>query len=134
MDLALLPVTSPVGSAGINYDALPHMQTPVYNNLLSIDQISPEYFNLATNMRTGAPAFHFQLELLSPYSVSFRNRLQENKIAFQSASRQLGNNHAAQDALAVGKYQADTGVLGEEFRTNQAIRTQVTTQNKELLN
>jgi hypothetical protein len=36
--------------------------------------------------------------------------------------------------LAAGKYQADSGVLADEFRTNQTIKNQVTTQNKELLN
>lgn len=131
------PVPKSVQASGYTpgtREYFPSLTTPTYSEPLSFAQVLPELFTLATNKRETVPGFNFQPQLYSPYKVSFRDRQNENNATFRSVARQVGNNPAALAQLAAGKYQADTGVLGEEFRTNQAIQNQVTNQNTELIN
>lgn len=80
------------------------------------------------------PGQRFDPQLYQPYQVSFQDRLNENNASFRAATSQMGNNPAAVSVLAGQKYQADSQVLADEFRTNQGITNDITNKNISLLN
>lgn len=80
------------------------------------------------------PGQRYDPQLYQPYQVSFQDRLNENNASFRAATSQLGNNAAAVSVLAGQKYQADSQVLADEFRTNQGITNDITNKNIALLN
>lgn len=73
-------------------------------------------------------------QLYSPYQVSFQDRLNENQASFNALQKVMSTNPEALSTLAGQKYQADSSVLGEEFRTNQQIQQDITNKNTTLLN
>jgi len=60
--------------------------------------------------------------------------LNENQASFNALTRQAGANPEALAALAGQKYGADSSVLAEQFRANQAKKDQVYSQNRQTLN
>lgn len=80
------------------------------------------------------PGQRFEPNLYQPYQVSFQDRLNENQASFRAISSQVGNNPAAVSILAGQKYEADSKVLADEFRTNQGITNDITNKNVALLN
>lgn len=80
------------------------------------------------------PGQRYDPQLYQPYQVSFQDRLNENNASFRAATSQLGSNPAAVSVLAGQKYQADSQVLADEFRTNQGITNDITNKNISLLN
>lgn len=97
-------------------------------------QLLPEMYALATNKREYVPFQQYRPDLFNPYQVSFQDQLNENQSTVSAMNRAIGNNPAAQSILAGQKYSADSQVLGNEFRTNQAIASDVTNRNTDLLN
>lgn len=101
---------------------------------LLMSQVLPELYAFATNKVQPVFQQTFQPELLSPYQVSFQDRLNENQATFSALQKVGANNPAALSSLAAQKYSADNSVLAEEFRTNQSIFNQITNQNTSILN
>lgn len=110
---------------------------PIPSNVepLHFGQIMGEIFSAATNSVEPVPAQRYEPQLYQPFQVSFQDRLNLNQNSFNALRRGVGaGNPSALGELAAQKYAADTGVKGEEFRTNQAIANDVTNKNVSLLN
>lgn len=97
-------------------------------------QLAGEIYALSNNQLEPVQAQQYTPQLGTPYEVSFQDVLNENRVENQSAQRLYGYNPAAQSLLSAQAYQANQSVLGEQFRTNQAMRDQVFTQNRNTLN
>lgn len=80
------------------------------------------------------PHLRYNPILHTPYQVSFQDRLNENQATFSAIQKQIANNPAALADLAATKYSSDAQVLGEQFRTNQAISNDITNKNVGILN
>lgn len=123
---------TPLGDIGIpNKRRLPSLAD---QNRLSFGQIAPELLTLATERRQFVPGQRYTPDLYTPYQVSFQDQLNQNQATFNDLVRRSGNNPTSLGALAAQKYNADSQVLANEFRTNQDISNQITNQNTSLLN
>jgi hypothetical protein len=91
-------------------------------------------YALATNQQEPVQAQLYNPELDTPYDISLQDQLNANQADFNALQRTTGYNPAAQMALAAQKYAANTGVLGEQFRMNQALRAGVYDKNRDLIN
>lgn len=101
---------------------------------LSGEQLAGEMFALS-NQHPEAVQARFKRSLLDvPYDISYQDRLNENQASFRGLQRQLGNNPEALAALAAQKYSADSNVLAEQFRANQAMKHDVYAGNRATLN
>ena len=101
---------------------------------LSGEQLAGEMFALS-NQHPEAVQARFKQSLLDvPYDISYQDRLNENQASFRGIQRQLGNNPEALAALAAQKYSADSNVLAEQFRANQAMKHDVYAGNRATLN
>lgn len=76
----------------------------------------------------------FNPNLLNPYQVSFDDMIAENQGDFNAVQKTLSHNPAALGALAASKYNNDSKIRGEEFRTNQGISNDITNKNTQILN
>ena len=124
--------TRPLGDIGIpNKKRLPSLAD---QNKLSLGQIAPELLTLATERRQAVPGLNYTPTLYTPYQVSFQDQLNQNQATFSAVARQAGNNPSALGTLAAQKYNADSEVLANQFRTNQGISNDITNKNVSLLN
>jgi hypothetical protein len=57
-----------------------------------------------------------------------------NQADFNAIQRQTGYNPAAQASIAAQKYKANSSILGEQFRLNQAEKARVYEGNRAVLN
>lgn len=73
-------------------------------------------------------------ELDTPYDISFQDRINENTATTRALSRGMGYNPAAAATLASQNYAANSNVLAEQFRANQAKKDQVYSKNRDILN
>jgi hypothetical protein len=107
----------------------PSNQTPLDPN-----QLSGEMFALSTNQLEPVQAQQYQPLLEQVSDISLQDQLNANQADFNAIKRLTANNPAAQAVLAGQKYQANTGVLGEQFRLNQTQRINTYNKNREVLN
>ena len=91
-------------------------------------------------MTLGYQAPHVNYQGISPVfgqapSVSFQDRLNSNTADFKSLLRQPGisNNAGAISLLQGQKFQQDSQVMGEQYRTNQMLQTDMDQQNRNML-
>lgn len=96
--------------------------------------LTPEMMALATNQVEPVPAQSYQPQLLTPYDVSYQDQLNEVTAQTRAAERLVGNNPAAVAAIAAEANRAKSGILGQQFRDNQAQRMGVYNQNIATLN
>jgi len=101
---------------------------------LPFSQILPEILTIATERPEFVPGQTYEPDLYTPYQVTFQDRLNENNSTFRAMQIQNSNNPALISQLAGQKYEADSRVLADEFRTNQAIQNDITNKNIGLLN
>lgn len=113
--------------------ALPYIR-PSNQMPLSPNQLSGEMYALATNQLDPVQAqlYHPLLEQVS--DISLQDQMNSNQADFNAISRQLGDNPTALASLAAQKYQANSAVLGEQFRFNQSQRQGVYNRNRGTLN
>ena len=97
-------------------------------------QLSGELFALSQNQLEPVPVQLFTPQLGTPYDISLQDKLNANQADFNAMQRQTGYNPEALAALAAQKYAANSQVLGEQFRLNQAEKAQVYGENRNLLN
>lgn len=102
-------------------------------NKVGIVSLLPELAALADKPGF-VPHQSFQPTLFQPYQVSFQDRLNQNNASFRGTQQALQNNPEAQSILAAQKYNADNGIMADQFRTNQQIDNQITNQNIQLIN
>lgn len=101
---------------------------------LQNDQISGELNALSDNDVDPVQARFYRPNLRSPYDVSYQDQLNENQADFNQMVNASSDNPEALAALAAQKYQANSRVLGEQFRQNQAAKEAVYSQNTGILN
>ena len=101
---------------------------------LPIGQLTPEMYAMITNNLEPVYAQKYTPQLMSPQDLSFQDRLNANQADFNAIARMTGGDPAALSQLAAQKYAANSGVLGEQFRTNQANRAGVYNQNINAMN
>jgi hypothetical protein len=111
----------------------PLLQRPLQEGL-DPSQLSGEMYALSTNQQEPVQAVLYNPELDTPYDISLQDKLNANQADFNALQRMTGYNPAAQMALAAQKYSANSGVLGEQFRMNQALRAGVYDKNRDLIN
>lgn len=113
--------------------ALPYLRP---TNQLGLDpnQLAGERLALASNQLEPVQAqlYHPLLEQVS--DISLQDQMNANQSDFNALQRTVGNNPAALSVLAGQKYAANTGVLGEQFRHNQAQKQGVFNRNRGTLN
>lgn len=101
---------------------------------LRAEQYIPELYAAATNKEEPVWLQQYNPQLFQPYQMSFQDRLNANNSTFRGMTKSLSNSPASLASLAAQKYQADSQVLADEFRTNQAISQDVVNKNVNLLN
>lgn len=106
------------------------------SNQLSLDpsQLSGEMFSLATNQLEPVQAQTYQPLLESVSDISLQDQLNANQADFNALKRLTANNPAAQATLAAQKYGANSAILGEQFRLNQAQKMGTFNRNRATLN
>jgi len=97
-------------------------------------QLYPELYALATNKVEPAQAQMYRSELGTPYDISLQDQMNANQSDFNALQRQQGYNPEALSVLSAQKYKANSGVLGEQFRLNQAEKQRVYEGNRAVLN
>jgi len=97
-------------------------------------QLYPEMYAMADNQLEPVPAQGYQPDLDTPYDISLQDQLNANQADFNALQRNVGYNPAAQSALAAQKYAANSKILGEQFRLNQAQKAGVYGSNRDKLN
>lgn len=102
-------------------------------NRLGIMSILPE-LSAMFDQPSYVPRQEFTPELLSPYQVTYQDRINQNMAVFNQQAQMMKNDPDALATLAAQARQANDNVLAEEFRTNQAISNQIYNQNVGTLN
>ena len=97
-------------------------------------QLYPEMYALGSNQLEPVQAQGYQPDLATPYDISYQDQLNANQADYNASQKMVGYNPAAQSILNAQKYAANTGVLGEQFRANQAMQAGVYNQNRQTLN
>jgi len=97
-------------------------------------QLYPEMYAMADNQLEPVPAQGYQPDLDTPYDISLQDQLNANQADFNALQRNVGYNPAAQSALAAQKYAANSKILGEQMRLNQAQKAGVYGSNRDKLN
>lgn len=143
------PATVPPVTPTVNLDNLPELgvrkvdlprNTSTDNNKrqentgLRFAEIAPEIFALAENYPVYPQAKYYTPEQYVPYSTSYQDLLNQNLSTFNYLARLQRNNPGALSALAARKYEADTKVMGEQYRQNQANLAQTYDKNIALQN
>lgn len=112
----------------------PKLNKPTSARPFNPTQIMGEVYAGAANKQVPVWSQRYEPQLYQPYQVSFQDRLNENTATFNALRKNQTDNPSSLATMASQKYQADTGVLGEEFRTNQAISNDIVNKNVSLLN
>ena len=130
--------TTPVGykrSPWIDFgnQVLDYMR-PTDQEPLDYDQLMGEMYALSTNQLDPVQAQLYKPEIGVPYDISYQDQLNENQADYNAAQRMMGYNPAALANLNAQKYQANSKVLAEQFRANQAMKDKVYGENRNILN
>ena len=130
------------------FDVVPYKQNKYaqYANMLSqfipktklpdLDprQLAGEMYALQNNNVDPVQANFYHPELGVPYDISYQDQLNANQSDYRSAQRMAGYNPAAQANLNAQKYAANSNILGQQFRANQAEKDKVYGENRNILN
>lgn len=140
-NIPLTPDQQPPTPQGVNPPPLGEIpisqrpQLPSNAEPLQLEEVLPELYGAASNRVEPVAMQKYNPEMFTPYQVSFQDRLNQNQSTYNALQRTVGStNPTALGAIAAQKYSADSGVKGEEFRTNQAISNDITNRNIALNN
>jgi hypothetical protein len=97
-------------------------------------QLYPELYALASNKVEPVQAQLYNPELDTPYDISLQDQMNANQSDFNALQRQSGYAPEAAATLAAQKYAANSKILGEQFRMNQAMKAGVYDKNRQTLN
>jgi len=115
---------------------IPYLR-PSNQQPLDPNQLLEEQFALSQNQIEPVQAQLYNPQLGTPYDISLQDQLNANQADFNAMQRQVGYNPealATLATLAAQKYAANSSVLGNQFRMNQAEKAQVYGENRNLLN
>lgn len=97
-------------------------------------QVYPEMMALSMNQLEPVQAQLYHPDLGTPIDISLQDQLNANQADYNAIQRQTGYNPEALSALAAQKYAANSKVLADQFRLNQAEKQRVYEGNRALLN
>lgn len=101
---------------------------------LEAAQLAPEIAALSDNVLEPVYAQTYQPNYTQPVSISYQDQMNANQSDFNALQRQFGYNPEMMAALAGQKYGANSKVLGEQFRANQAEQQRARETNRETAN
>jgi hypothetical protein len=101
---------------------------------LDPNQLQGEFYALTNNQLEPVQAQRYNPQLFNPYDISLQDQLNANQSTYNANLRLASGNPEALALLAAQKYAADRGVLGEQFRANQANKAGVYNQNIQTMN
>ena len=106
------------------------------SNQLELDptQLSGEMFALSANQVEPVFAQSYKPMLSTPFDISLQDQLNANQADYNATQRMVGYNPAALSQLNAQKYAANSAVLGQQTRLNQAERARVYEANRNILN
>ncbi len=107
---------------------------PTDQEPLDGNQLLGEMYAMSNNQLEPVQAQTYQPDLGIPYDISYQDQLNANQADYRSMQRMVGYNPAAQGALNAQKYEANSKVLAEQFRANQAMKDRVYGENRNTLN
>jgi len=112
---------------------IPYMR-PSNQMQLSPQQLSGELLALSDNTLEPVYAQSYQPMYTQPVSISYQDQLNANQADFNAMQRQFGYSPEVAAALAGQKYGANTKILGEQSRANQAEQQRARETNRETAN
>lgn len=101
---------------------------------LDPNQLMGEFYALTNNQLEPVQAQRYTPQLLSPYDISLQDQMNANQADFNAITRMAGGDPSALSSLAAQKYAANSKVLGEQMRLNQANKAGVYSQNINAMN
>ena len=106
------------------------------SNQLELDptQLSGEMYALANNQVEPVFAQSYKPMLSTPFDISLQDQLNANQADYNATQRLVGYNPAALAQLNAQKYAANSAVLGQQTRLNQAEKARVYEANRNILN
>jgi hypothetical protein len=106
------------------------------SNQLPLDptQLAGEMYALANNQVEPVFAQSYKPMLSTPFDISLQDQLNANQADYNSTQRLVGYNPAALAQLNAQKYAANSAVLGQQTRLNQAEKARVYEANRNILN
>lgn len=113
--------------------ALPYFR-PSNQAPFDYNQVMGEMNAMSTNQLDPVQAQLYNPLLEQVSDISLQDQMNANQADFNSLKRLTANNPAAQAQLAAQKYQANSSVLGEQFRQNQGQKMGVFNRNRQTLN
>jgi len=97
-------------------------------------QLTGEMYALSQNQLEPVQAQTYQPQLQTPYDISYQDQLNEITAQTRQAERLAINNPSALAAINAQANMAKSQVLGEQMRTNQALKAQIYGSNINTLN
>jgi hypothetical protein len=106
------------------------------SNQLPLDptQLAGEMYALANNQVEPVFAQSYKPMLSTPFDISLQDQLNANQADYNATQRMVGYNPAALSQLNAQKYAANSAVLGQQTRLNQAEKARVYEANRNILN
>jgi hypothetical protein len=106
------------------------------SNQLPLDptQLAGEMYALSTNQVDPVFAQSYKPMLSTPFDISLQDQLNANQADYNATQRMVGYNPAALSQLNAQKYAANSAVLGQQTRLNQAEKARVYEANRNILN
>jgi len=106
------------------------------SNQLPLDptQLAGEMFALSANQLEPVFAQSYKPMLSTPFDISLQDQLNANQADYNATQRLVGYNPAALSQLNAQKYAANSAVLGQQTRLNQAEKARVYEANRNILN
>jgi hypothetical protein len=106
------------------------------SNQLELDstQLAGEMYALANNQVEPVFAQSYKPMLSTPFDISLQDQLNANQADYNATQKLVGYNPAALAQLNAQKYSANSSVLGQQTRLNQAEKARVYEANRNILN
>ena len=97
-------------------------------------QLAGEMYALSANQLEPVFAQSYKPMLSTPFDISLQDQLNANQADYNATQRMVGYNPAALAQLNAQKYAANSAVLGQQTRLNQAEKARVYEANRNILN
>ena len=118
---------------GIINTLLPYLR-PSNAEPLDKQQLIPEMYAMISNDLEPVYAQKINPRLQQPYDISLQDQMNANQADFNSILRATGGDPSAASSLAAQKYAANSKVLGEQMRINQANKANIYNTNIQTMN
>ena len=114
-------------------EILPYTRPSDARNL-DASQLYGEMYALSNNQLEPVQARGYRPQLDVPFDISLQDQLNEVTAQTRATQKLMGYNPGAQANLAAQAYGAKSGILGEQFRMNQANKDRVYSGNRQIMN